>query len=76
MEQVSENIKQEFESKLSAIEEADNNKKRMINNLFCVAALLVFIAVLSGTIMSVNNYIKAKQRQNNNVPVIELKKVN
>ncbi len=75
MEQSSNNIKQEFEEKIRNIE--NNNKKlnKMKTYILYILFIFIFILVLSGTILSYNNYQKVKQDINKNNKIIEIKVV-
>ncbi|MBR1416858.1 MAG: hypothetical protein IJ572_03475 [Bacilli bacterium] len=81
MDNVNVDIKKEFEEKISNIEDHDKRKNKFFKILLNVASVILFLAVLTSAILSVTNYIKAKQKyenQNNtnsssNVVEIELK---
>ena len=77
MEQVNEEIKKEFDDKLNDIERVDENKKKLVNTLWYTVAIILFICVLIGTIVSINNYLEAKKQQDarNNIPSVTFKKV-
>lgn len=78
MEHVNEDIKKEFDDKIKSIEEIDTKKIKLINILCYVATIFLFISVLVSTVLSISNYMKAKQKQENvNQPVVvQLKKIN
>lgn len=77
MERESVDIKKEFDDKFNNIEKMDESKKKLINTICFTIAIIVFVCVLVGTIISVNNYFKAKKQhdETNNVPVVMLKKI-
>lgn len=77
MEQVNEEIKKEFNDKLKDIEKVDESKKRLINTLCYTVAIILFVCVLIGTIVSIKNYLDAKKQQEarNAVPSITFKKI-
>lgn len=72
-----EEIKKEFNDKLKDIEKIDESKKKLINTLCYTVAIILFLCVLMGTIISIKNYLDAKKQQesNNNVPSVTFKKV-
>ena len=76
MEQENENIKKEFDNKIKNIEELDKSKSDTIFTLCVTASIILFIAILVGTIVSINNYLSAKKVQESNVPVVTFKKYN
>ncbi len=74
MNQTSEQIKKDFDERIKNIETQNNNKKFMYNTILYTVSIMMFILVLCGTIFSVNSYIKAKEKaENNNIKTIELK---
>jgi len=78
MEQVNEDIKKEFDDKLNNIEKIDESKKKLASTLWITVAIISFICVLIGTVISINNYLEAKKQQDarNNIPSVTFKKVN
>lgn len=70
-------IKKEFNDKLKDIEKIDESKKKLINTLCYTVAIILFVCVLIGTVISIKNYLDAKKQQekNNNVPTVTFKKV-
>ena len=77
MEQVKEEIKNEFNNKLKDIEKVDESKKKLVNTLCYTVAIILFICVLIGTVISINAYLEAKKQHDsaNNVPSITFKKI-
>ena len=74
MEQLSEQIKKDFEERIESIETHKRNKTFLYNTVLYTVSIMMFILVLCGTIFSINNYIKAKEKaSNNNIKIIELK---
>jgi len=76
MNDVSE-IKQEFENKIKLIEESDQRKNNFIYKIMNASFVLLFLIVLSGTVLSFLNYQKTIKNQanvSNNSNVIEFKK--
>ena len=79
MDGSNEIIKQEFEEKFKCIEETDKKTKKFRTSLLYASSVIVFIAVLCGTILSYQNYAKAKAKQdriNASQNIVELKKEN
>lgn len=71
MEEYSEDIKIEFEKQFKAMEDnktASNNKQI---TLLIIAFAIVFVFILTGTVFSYQNYLKAKNNQNSQTNVIE-----
>ena len=77
MEQ-NEEIKKEFNDKLKGIEEIDHSKKKMINTLCYAVAIILFVCVSVGAVVSIKNYVEAKKQQEDrsNIPSVTFKKVN
>lgn len=77
MEQMNDEIKQEFEFKINEMQENDKKRSFFINTLCYTVSIFLFVAVLIGTTISIKNFIDAKQEQENasRGPVIELKKI-
>lgn len=77
MEQENNVIKKEFDDKFNDIEKMDESKKKLINTICYAVAIIMFVCVLVGTIVSVNNYFNAKKKQDDksNVPVVTLKNI-
>lgn len=77
MEQVNEEIKKEFDDKLKNIEKVESSRKKLINSLCYTVAIILFICVTAGTVVSVKNYIEAKKQQEerNDIPTITLSKI-
>ena len=74
MEQLSEQIKKDFEERIESIETHKRNKTFLYNTVLYTVSIMMFILVLCGTIFSINNYIKPKEKaSNNNIKIIELK---
>ena len=77
MKQENEEIKKEFNDKLKDIEKIDESKKKLINAICYTVAIVLFVCVLIGTVVSIKNYLDAKRQQEerNRVPSITFKKV-
>ena len=76
MGQTSEQIKKEFEERIESIEKSKKNKTFIYNTVLYTVTTMMFLLVLCGTIFSVNNYYKAKEKANqinNNITTVELK---
>ena len=75
----STNVKEEFDSTFKALEEKSKKKTELLNTMLVVLGISLFLFVLLGTLLSYNNYVKAKENADanaNKVQVIEFKKVN
>ena len=78
MNDVSNDIKQEFEDKIKSIQDSEQRKNSMILTIMNVSFVILFLAVLSGTILSYLNYKQVMDSQanlNNNSNAVELRKV-
>lgn len=77
MEQDNLEITKEFDNKFSDIEKMDEGKKKIIVSVLYAVAIILFIFVLIGTVLSIKNYVDAKNKHDNqnNVPVVTFKKV-
>ena len=76
MEQTNEQIKKEFEERIENIENSKKKKSAMFNTVLYTVSILMFLLVLGATIMSYNNYVKAKEKADNankGVTTLELK---
>ena len=71
-----EEITKEFDLKFNDMEKIDESKKRMRTAVLYTVAIIMFLCVLAGTIVSIKNYFDAKKIHDNqnNVPVVTLKK--
>jgi cell division protein FtsX len=67
----SDEIKKEFEKQFNEVQNKNNKEKNFKANLLTVAFILIFVFVLSGTIISYKNYEKAKNNLNSNVNVVQ-----
>ena len=79
MNDISNDIKQEFEDKIKSIEDSEQRKTSMIYTIMNVSFIILFLAVLSGTVLSYLNYRQVMDSQpkvNNNTNAVELRKVN
>ena len=78
MNDVSNDIKQEFEDKIKSIEDQDKRKTFMVYTIMNVSFIILFLAVLSGTVLSYLNYkeVVNSQANVNDSNVVELKKAN
>ena len=74
----SNDIKQEFEDKIKSIEDQDKPKTFMVYTIMNVSFIILFLAVLSGTVLSYLNYkeVVNSQANVNDNNVVELKKAN
>ena len=75
MEDTSVNIKLEFEEKINDIEENEKKVNKLKVNFLNIVFVFSFLLVLSGTIISYTNYVKAKEKPANNNTVVEIKVV-
>lgn len=77
MEQDNLEITKEFDNKFSDIEKMDEGKKKIIVSVLYTVAIILFIFVLIGTVLSIKNYVDAKNKHDNqnNVPAVTFKKV-
>ena len=71
MDSYSDDIKKEFERQFENIEKNEHKERKTKVTLMYVCLIIVFLFVLTGTILSYNNYVKAKNKLNNNVNVIQ-----
>ncbi len=71
MNSYSDDIKKEFERQFENIEKDEHKEKKTKVTLAYVCLIVVFLFVLAGTILSYNNYVKAKNKSNNNVNVVQ-----
>lgn len=79
MNDSSNDIKKQFDDKIKSIEENDKKKTFFIYTIMNVSFVILFLAVLSGTIISYMNYKQVTQSTvniKNNSNVVEFKKVN
>lgn len=65
-------IRIDFENELKKIEKNDKQKKALYTTCLFSLSFLIFLMVLTGTIMSYHNYMKVKNQINNNSAVLEL----
>lgn len=68
-------IKEEFDNNFKILEDKAKKKSQFLNTSLIILGICLFISVLLGTLLSYNNYVKAKERQNNKVQVIEFKNI-
>ena len=71
MNSYSDDIKKEFERQFENIEKNEHKEKKTKVTLAYMCLIVVFLFVLAGTILSYNNYVKAKNKLNNNVNVVQ-----
>ncbi len=73
MEEIKQNIKNDFEEKIKSIEENEKKINNLKKNILYTFSILIFAFVLCGTILSYKNYVQAKKNiENKNNHVIEI----
>mgnify|MGYP007070129253 CR=1 FL=1 len=65
-------IRIDFENQLKKIEKNDKQKSALYTTCLFSLSVLIFLMVLTGTIMSYNNYMRVKNQTNNSSAVLEL----
>ena len=73
MDDIGNDIKQEFEDKIKNIKEHEKNKSMIMQVVLSTIVVMLFVLVSIGTIMSYNSYKKVKTNTKN---VVEFKSMN
>ena len=68
-------VKEEFDNNIKALEESNKKRTEFLNTMLVVLGVCLFISVLFGTLLSYNNYKKAKENREN-IQVVEIKNIN
>jgi len=71
MNNYSEDVKKEFERQFENMAKNEHKEKKTKVILLYACFVFVFLFVLTGTILSYNNYVKAKNNLDNKVNVIQ-----
>ena len=72
MNDTNESIKKEFEDTIELFKINNNKVKKFKIRMLYVLSIFLFLSVLTGTIISYKNYLKAKDRQTQKDNVVEL----
>ena len=73
MNDINEQVEKEFNERIECIEKAQKKKALIFNTVLYTVSVLMFLLVLCGTIFSYKNYVRAKEKAENNITTIELK---
>ena len=71
MNNYSEDVKKEFERQFENMAKNEHKEKKTKVALLYACFMVVFLFVLTGTILSYNNYVKVKNNLDNKVNVIQ-----